>query len=449
MRRASLAVVIAFGCSWFYIVDIDSVPLHPDESAWIFMSGDFDEIASGNIGRLIWTPDQHITDEIRLRLLNAPIAKYAIGAGRWLSGHRSERNARWNWLQTWEQNQQAGAMPASHLLRAARATAALAAALSLAIMFWLGCETVGLAAALIGTILLAIHPLTMVHGRRAMAESTAQLFSILAVFAVLRFVTTADRKPRTTQWRRAALLAGLATGLAIAAKQNAVAVAALGVLAGGLVPFSHPSRLRARLSDGAWVAGVTIITSALVYFALSPVMYREPFLSAHVMISLRQILSHSQAVQTATVAPQLATPTPASRARAAYDNLFWLPPAFSEYPDYDVAIAGQVARYKTERLTIVSDSLPVRLAFLVAVLLGLVATFRLVIRDKMSRDTRGGQLLIAWLTTHFAFAILALPMGWQRYFLPLLPPLCLFAGRGVVHSFSAFNLRLRLRQPNM
>src|SRR5206468_1465552 len=136
-------------------------------------------------------------------------------------------------------------------------------------------------------------------------------------------------------------------GLAIAAKQNAVAVAALGLLAGVLVPFSGGGLWRARLFAGAWVACVVIIASGVVYVAVSPVMYRDPVLSARVMMALRQILSRNQAAQTTTVAPELATPTLASRARTAYENVYWLPPAFSEYPDYDGAIAPQIATYRS------------------------------------------------------------------------------------------------------
>jgi hypothetical protein len=434
MRRATPAVVIAFAFSWFYVADIESVPFHPDESAWILMSGDFDEIVAGNIGRLVWTPDQAITDEIRLRLLNAPLSKYVIGAGMWLSGHRPERNARWNWLLTWDQNLQAGAMPAAGTLRAARTTAAVAAALTLAIMFWLGCETVGPTAAAIGTCLLAIHPMTLVHARRAMAESTAQLFSILAVFAVMRFVVVVDRAPRPPQWWRAAIRTGSAIGLAIAAKQNAVAVTALGLLAGAQVSFSGPGPLRARSSDGACVAGVLVLTGALVYVALSPVMYRDPILTAHLMVSMRQVLARSQAAQTAAV-----TPTVASRVRTAYENVYWLPPDFGgDYLDYDEAIAPQVVTYTNERLPRFWDWRPVRPCFLAFTVLGFFFALRDVIRDRMSRRTRAGQLVLAWLATHVGFVILALPMGWQRYFLPLLPPLCLFAGIGVVHAFRVF-----------
>jgi hypothetical protein len=150
MRRAILTVVIAFGCSWLYLVDIDFVPFHPDESSWIFMSGDFDAIVRGDTRRLVWVPDQAITDEIRLRLLNAPLAKYVIGAGRWLTRHGAERNGRWDWRLTWGQNDEAGAIPSAGSLRVARRTVAVTAVLSLALMFWFGCEAVGPGAAAIG-----------------------------------------------------------------------------------------------------------------------------------------------------------------------------------------------------------------------------------------------------------------------------------------------------------
>jgi hypothetical protein len=204
-------------------------------------------------------------------------------------------------------------------------------------------------------------------------------------------LVAADRASQTAQWRRAAVLAGSAIGLAIAAKQNAVAVAALGVLAGGLVPFSGEGPWRARLFDGAWVAcAVTIAT--------------------------------------------------------AYQNVYWLPPAFSEYPDYDAAIAPQIAKYKSERLLGSASNRPVRFGFLAFTVLGLFSALRDVLRDRLSPRTRGAQLLIAWLGTQIGFVVLALPVGWQRYYLPLLPPLCLFAGIGVVQSVSAFSRRIRLQR---
>jgi hypothetical protein len=98
----------------------------PRSVPWIFMRGDFDAIVAGDIRRLIWTEDQEITGEIRLRLLNALLAKYVIGAGRWLVGRSREGNARRDWLQTWEQNNQAGATSSARALRAARDAAVAA-----------------------------------------------------------------------------------------------------------------------------------------------------------------------------------------------------------------------------------------------------------------------------------------------------------------------------------
>jgi 4-amino-4-deoxy-L-arabinose transferase-like glycosyltransferase len=413
-----------------YFWGLTRVPFHPDESNWIYMSGDFDLVARSGLAPLVWARHQPLTDDEFLRLINAPLPKYVIGAGRWLSDRGRDRNANWDWTASWEENERAGALPSTEALVAARRAVALAAVLSLLLLFWVGCEVVGFGAAAVGTLLLATHPLLMLHTRRAMAEGVAQLFSILAIYGIVRFVEVAEGL-RFRRWQPAALVAGAGVGLAIAAKQNAAVLMGVALTAAGLVALSADRAPWARLRAGLGVAGVLLVATVVTYFLLNPVLYQQPVRGARSMLSIRMALAANQARMTEAIAPGTVTPTVPSRLSAAWRELYWNPAAFSEWPNYDGRIAQAVASYENEPIGRVWNSRWTRWLFLLLSACGLASAVRAAIRDKPGRRSRGLQILLAWFVLETSFVTTFVSVDWQRYFLPLFPPVCLLAGLGL------------------
>src|SRR4029453_13016818 len=133
------------------------------------MSRDFDALVRLRIGDLVWWKGEAPNGDIGFQLLDAPLAKYQIGAARGVSGHRREVIANWDWRRSWDDNQTSGAMPSPAVLYWARVSSVVAAVLSFVVFFLIADPIVGILPAAAATLLLAIHPFEPLHARRAMA----------------------------------------------------------------------------------------------------------------------------------------------------------------------------------------------------------------------------------------------------------------------------------------
>ena len=120
-----LAIILL---SILYWSGLQVVPFHPDESTYIFMSGDL-ELVINNPGSLFWQPDQLTDFRMHYRLLDPPTSRYLVGIGRSLAG-LSALPADWDWSLTWQQNQSAGALPDENLRIVSRAAVAIFVALA-------------------------------------------------------------------------------------------------------------------------------------------------------------------------------------------------------------------------------------------------------------------------------------------------------------------------------
>ena len=252
--------------------------------------------------------------DIGFRLLDAPLAKYQIGLARWVSGHRKELLANWDWRRPWAYNQTIGAMPSPGLLHAARVSSVLAAVLSFAIFFWISAEIVGNLPAAAATLLLAIHPIELLHARRAMAESASQLFLLLAVSTIFRLSASSGvDRVRSVAW---SATAGVALGLAVSAKQNAAAIAPLGVLMAAGVAMLSAGLLSHRLASAALNVAALATASLLTFFVMNPVLYSQPVHAGRDMITMRRSLAMQQTTSDANGGFSTSIPTVSARLAA-------------------------------------------------------------------------------------------------------------------------------------
>lgn len=429
LKDVLLALCVGLWCLFLYGATMDNLPFHPDESSWIYMSHDFDTAVS-DYGSLRWRREDPVTKDVNYRLLNAPLPKYAIGIGRWLSGQWADSSADWSWLASWEENVSAGALPSPPLLRAARLTAVVIAALSFAIFFLVARDMAGLGAAGIATVLLGTHPIELLHMRRAMAESTLQLFSLLAVLAIVRLVAVPVVASNVRRRLWASLVAGVAVGMAVSAKQNAAAFAALALAAACAAALSPTLSRRRALAVAVSSAGLLTFASLVTFYLLNPVLYDQPIHAGRRMVSMRRMMTTGQARYLGTVTRGSVMPDMIARLNASYREVFWAPPAFSELTEYDDKTAADVAAYNRQPLARAWSSPWARSAFLLLSLFGFVGIVRAIVRDRLGEDTRARQILVAWLVTQTAFVLLFVPMDWQRYFVLLLPPVCVMAADG-------------------
>ncbi len=435
LRLALAAAALALGSLALYAAGLDGVPFHPDESTYLFMSRDFaTAFLEGQPARLAWTPGAPLTPESRYRLLDGPAQRYLVGLGWWLAGERAaDLNADWDWRQSWATNVAGGALPRPELLHAGRTPAAVLGALTAVLLLGLGAVLRGPGLGLVAGGLLLLHPLMLLHARRAMAEGPLLFASALTILAGLALARLADR---TTPpgWRRltgSAAGLGAAFGLALAVKASALALvpALAGVvgLAFGQARWPGRQRLGALMGAGL-IAGAA---ATLVFLALSPVLWRAPRLGLETALALRTALVREQTSALGEFAPQLLLPGAAERLRAAVTALTVQTPAA-----WDVAVADQVAQLAPQVDAYLAAPLQHGSLWAGAGLAGL-ATAGLAFsalrlgRDRCGPATRGEQAVWAWAAATLAFTLWAVPFDWQRYFLPLLPPLCLFAALGL------------------
>ena len=424
-----LAALLGIAVLSLYVRTVDDVPFQPDESSWIHMSRDFDALARLDVGRLVWWSGEAPNGDVGYRLLNAPLPTYQIGLARWLSGHREEPNANWNWLLSWETNQAAGAMPSREALHIARLSAVFAAALSVVLFYWVSSDIIGAIPALVAALLLALHPIELLHTRRAMAESTAQLFSMLAMLTIVRLVVSARRDRRVRPSLFPAAVAGIAIGLAVSSKHNAVALVPLGLLAVAVAAMESDRPIRTPLIAVPLHVGVFLVSSLLTFFVLNPVTYSQPLRAGRFMIALRRSLANSQAANLESAGSNAATPTTRSRLNASYREVFWNPPDLSESATY-AEIGPSATAYERRPLTVFLNQKWLRFLFLLFSGIGLAIAAQTIAFDRLGARSRPMQIVVLWLLAEIAFVALFIPMDWQRYFLPLLPPVCILAALG-------------------
>ncbi len=411
LRSGLVSLALAAGFVTLYLSDLSSVPFHPDESSWVFMSRDFDALfLRGDLPEFAWQPDQDKTLQVEYRLLNAPLPKYLIGLGWWLAGFRAaDLNEDWNWYVGWDENVQQEHIPAAELLWASRAPGAVLAALAAVMMYWIGRDTRGNAVGLLAALFSGLHALHLLHDRRAMAEGAAQFFAVLAVWVCLKFRARADRPG----WLGAA--AGVAVGLAVASKQTNLALLPVAMLAAVTPSW--------RATGRTW--GLILAGSALTFWALNPILYRDPLGGAQAMISTRAEMAQRQAQVLPTA---MLTPDPLARLQATLLELYLRPLAFDDVPVYAEPLRPQVTAYQAGLVQRLTGQPAVGVALLALTLAGIMFGG---LRLWRTRALNAEAVSWAWGGAALGLTLLAIPFAWQRYFLPLLPPACLYAAFGL------------------
>jgi 4-amino-4-deoxy-L-arabinose transferase-like glycosyltransferase len=430
-----LAAPLALAFIALYVAGLAGVPFHPDESTYLYMSRDFETLfLRRDPGALAWAPGQRLTPEVRYRLLDAPLHRYLIGLGWWLGGYSSsDLNADWAWDKSWQENLSEGRLPSGGLLQAGRLPTAVLGALAVALIYALGLEVRGPGAAWPAALIAGLSPLALLHARRAMAEGPLLFTSALAVLGGLGLARFADSRPAFNGRRLAVagLGAGALVGLAVASKHSAAILGVVVAAPVGLALWQKPWPASRRLAAVA-LAWVSLgVAAAGVFFFLNPVLFRAPLDAARTMLSLRsQLLAEQTRVIGQLAQPQL-LPTAADRLRAAVLALYLSPPAV-----WDVPIANHLGYLEPQAEAYFAQPLHRSWPALGLAVLGLAvggaafSALRLA-RDRLGTATRAEQVVWVWALAVGAFTLVAIPLDWQRYFLPLLPPASLLAGLGL------------------
>jgi 4-amino-4-deoxy-L-arabinose transferase-like glycosyltransferase len=394
-----------------YFTGILTVPFHPDESTQLFMSSDFDLLLHAPLS-MVYDPEQSNDLRQHYRELDAPLTKYILGFGRNITG-LPPLSEDWDWGKTWQQNESASALPSDELLLIGRLSIALLYPLSLFFLFQTGKQMNGLLTGILAMLLLATNSLILLHTRRAMAEGVL-IFTIC--FALWSFI-----KGFQYPW-----LAGLGVALAFNAKQSTLALVPIGVIAILLPPKKNSTAVYHWISALLQYAVVII----LVTLALNPLFWKEPISTTITAWDARQDLLKRQVADAKRLAPETVLDTPTERMAVMVVNLYLGKPMFAEVGNYseNTAITEQ-AYLANPTNTLLRDPIGAGLLLFLSLFGISIALFHLIQKKTLEKRV----LLIIMLATFVQAAALlwAIPLPWQRYSLPMIPFVCLWAAFGI------------------
>jgi 4-amino-4-deoxy-L-arabinose transferase-like glycosyltransferase len=402
------------GYTIFLIVGISAVPFHPDETSLLLQSRDFD-LYLADPSQLAWSPEREGEQEQIYRALNAPLPKYVLGLARRLGGFTAaEVPVDWDWSEDFAQNVDRGALPSDEMLLAARLGSTLLLPLALYFVYRSGDLLGGPRTGWLAVAVLGLNSLFLLHGRRAMAEGVLFFGLAIALWSLFH----ADRQP---------VLAGIAIGLAFAAKHSALPLIAIGVLAAGWIP-GPAIRWRARIAGVArFLAGLAVVS-----LVLNPFLWSDPIRAGIRSWDARRSLVQDQ-IQMQAIAEHVAIELPmrpSDQLSAFLGQVYFSPAQSQEAGNYEQALASSIEAYLGfAGHTLLRGWLVGSLAFGLSLFGMLLALVRLRRGDPVVR-----RRLILLLLTSAGIALallLGIPFPFQRYYVPMLPIVTLWVAYAV------------------
>jgi 4-amino-4-deoxy-L-arabinose transferase-like glycosyltransferase len=317
-------------------------------------------------------------------------------------------------------NQQQCNVPSDDALHLARWPSAVLTALGVIPIFLLGWQLRLRSLAYPAALLYALHPVILLNGRRAMMEGSLMLATLLIMSWLLAMIiaehsaTASGFVRRLPPAVRYAVL-GVLVGLVLAAKQTGLVVAGAALIA---------ALMTSLLRDRSWrpvaLVGLAALIAVLTWFALSPAYWNDPLGALQATITARTDLLASQSKGT-----PLAYTTLSQRLQGIITEPFLSAPQYYESPSWAGLIDAQIAAYQQSSIH-GWDWGP-----LVGALLTALAGFGLLalLFDALHRDLVALAILI-WAGATI-LASLAIPLDWQRYYLPLLLVAITLAAEGL------------------
>lgn len=429
MRDKLIDALWLFILGIYVIAGIGIVTFHGDEAMQVYMSNDY---ATAFIyrepQRLMTSPPYDIDSEPQLRLINGSISRYAIGLSWHLAGFTNgdlPPRPGWDWGLDYDTNVATDHLPSDRLMLVSRISSALFLAFSVPVMFSLGWHFGGRPLAYLTSLLYTIHPVILLNGRRAMMEGSMLFFGLLTILIAL--VISRKREQGAGGlwgWWLGLILAG---GLAVVSKHTSIIFVAS---AFGWIGISELLRWwtqRGSLLPLVITAAKAIVSLALIFaifIALSPALWNDPITRLQDLIEARSILLGIQIAEAPLAGLNrvlFIIFQPFMSPLAHYELLPW-----SQYSQ----ITAQIEAYMASPLsglqfgTVLGSILT--LLMLAGVIIVAVPRFR-------PRYVTVGQAsgLLMWLLVT-CVALLANPLPWQRYYLPLMPIAVLLVGITII-----------------
>lgn len=397
------------------------VPFHGDESMLIFMSRDYAyQFMEGDLSNIIYTPHQPRDIEQDLRLLNGTISKYAIGWIWHQNGYQlNDLNQPWYWGLDFQYNVQNGFYPSIEILQLARLQATVMLALSVIIFFIIGRMSFTRPIAYLATVFYVMNPVVLVNGRRAMMEG-AMLLGALSVVAVGVWIV--HHPPKRWRGWESLLLGGVA-GFALACKHTNLVFVGAVFIGLGLQAIAQLIR-----KEGLGFSRLVIICLAvgwmiLSFYILNPSWWGNPLAAAQQVLHLRSSLLTAQSEF------YHAYQHPLEKLQGFYQQVF-VPQAVMYYEDetFRLPIEAEIRAY--EQSVYSGLRLPgVGLAMLGATVIGLLTLFGILPLPDLNPSTR--YIFLPLTLVLLLMGIFAIPLAWQRYYLPIMPIMAYWVALGL------------------
>jgi 4-amino-4-deoxy-L-arabinose transferase-like glycosyltransferase len=414
MKQRVLAVVWLLGLSGYILAGLSLASFHGDESMQISMSRDFDiAFLQQDPLRLLTEPPYPIDSDQHLRIINGTINRYAIGLSWFLAGMTVDDlppRPGWDWGLSYADGIATGHRLSTEAMTIMRLSSALFTCGSAVVLFLLGWQVGGGWLAVLASGVYALNPIILLNGRRATQEGSLLFFGLLVVLlAVIISRRRAENVPVSPFWWIGLVLAG---GLALASKHTGIVF-----VAGALLWILAAEGCGGRRWRGLLLplAGCGVAIGAL-FIALSPALWNNPPARLNDLLALRAELIEIQIA----IDPHAPT-TLLQRIDGILRQPFIAPLEQYELPSWtgDADFMAEVARYAESPLSGLQGGIP--LTILAGV--GLAVT--------LTRRRWQDVGLLVWFAVTAA-TLLVNPLPWQRYSLPLIPIMSLFAGLGGV-----------------
>jgi len=392
-----VAVFVIAGLAQFWA--LDRMSFHGDESAYLTMS-----IRATNLvlaGR--WNdPQWH--DNNLLGAEAPPVPLFLLGFGLRLFGIQS---GEWPfWLSP------NPTVPPPHVLLIGRLLISLTAYATLFVVYFLGKELKDAKTGLIGVLLFGLNPLWLISSRRAMTEAPAILFSTLAVLLLFTGIRKRSKKDLA--------LCGMSLGLAINSKYNALFLGLILVCYCCLwfaVNRRNPNSELRSVTYAAQCFASLVFPAVITTVAINPVLYPNPIVGFIDIAHFWMVGGHTNFFSSSLLDASIGIWVLAVFHVLVFPCITLLKGLWPSYnlPGY-LAGAGSITTATTS------------LFFVTGATVLLARTVRSAKSSILS--LRG--FLLFWFVGEVILVAATTRIAFDRYFLPVLPPLILFAALGLV-----------------
>ena len=395
---------------------INNIPFHPDESTYLYMSGDLD-IYLRNPFSLSFDIQEDDDPRQRYRLIDPPLTRYVLGISRIIVRTPAIEND-WDWSKTWEENLKNQAMPSKTMLHTGRVALTIFLLLSIVLLYFIGFYISGRISGFAAAVFLGLNALALLHGRRAMAEG-------ILIFGITLFLISLIYSTKLP-W-----LTGIGMAIALNSKHSTFLLFFVGLIAVcWLTEKTSNLRLKIIRNLSLYAGSFLLIT-----IVLNPVFWNRPLKALQVAMFKRQQLLTQQVDDMQLLMPDRVLDSFGKKSVALIANLFILPPSVADVGNYIDNTTDSEELYLSNPLNNLFRGFIGGGISMILTLLGITLAGNQILA--LSPNKRKIIILFLLATVIQTFGlIIFVPIPWQRYVIPLVPFICIWAGYGLGYTIT-------------